>query len=84
MTEIACRRVTAGSGASSALGQGEQTDPDQRRQGKSAAFGRAHVDGLFEHFGHLKNWPCWRFAKNVQRFQRTERHRLPSDTRLPT
>ena len=55
----------------------DQTNrPTNGRQGKSAAFGRAHVVGFVEYFRHFKNWPCWRPARNTQQFQYQERHRL--------
>ena len=83
MTEIARRRVTAGSGAGSAWGQGGQADTDHRRQGKSAAFGPAHVVGFIEHFRGYINSPCWRFARILQSFQCPERRRSLRELRSP-
>src|SRR6267154_2964218 len=46
-----------------------------RRQGKSAAFGRAQVVGRIGVFCHLVAPPCWRFQAKRQAFQHAQRHR---------
>jgi hypothetical protein len=54
-------------------GAGECTTA--RRQGKSAAFGRAQVVGRIELFCHLTAPPCRRFRAKDQAFQQAQRHR---------
>jgi len=75
MSEIGLHRSLAGFGAFLGVDQGVPGNTTNRRQGKSAAFGRAHVVGFVEHFRHFKNRSCWRFARNTQRFQRSQRRR---------
>jgi hypothetical protein len=50
-------------------------EPTNGRQGKSAAFGRAHVVGRIEVFWHHVTPPCWRLRPKHQAFQQTLRHR---------
>ena len=76
MSEIGLHRGLAGFGVDLSVGLGVQGNTTNGRQGKSAAFGRAHVVGFVEHFRHFKNWPCWRSARNIQQYQYKERHRL--------
>ena len=45
------------------------------RQGKSAAFGRAHVVGWISCFRHLAANKCWRLRQIAERFQFAPRHR---------
>ena len=76
MSEIGLHRGLAGLGVGLSVGQGAQGNTTNGRQGKSAAFGLAHVVGFVEHFRHFTNWLCWRSARNIQQFQCQERHRL--------
>jgi hypothetical protein len=80
MTEIGLHRGLAGFGAFLCVRLGVRRNTTNGRQGKSVAFGRAHVVGFVEHFRHFKNWPCWRSARNIQQFQYQERHRLSLET----
>jgi hypothetical protein len=79
MSEIGFYRGLAGLGVGLRVGQGVQGNTTNGRQGKSAAFGRAHVVGFVEYFKHFKNQPCWRSSRNVPRFQYQERRRLPPE-----
>ena len=55
--------------------QSGQGDISHGRQGKSAAFGRAHVVGWISCFRHLATNKCWRLRQIAEQFQFASRHR---------
>jgi len=75
MSAVGLGRGLAGFGAGLGRGRGVSKTTNHGRQGKSAAFGRAQVVGRIEDFDHIQYAPCWRFRRNCQRFQCSERHR---------
>ena len=75
MIEIALHRSLSWTAACSVVGQGVDEKTSHRRQGKSAAFGRAHVVGWISCFRHLAANKCWRLRQIAERFQFTPRHR---------
>jgi hypothetical protein len=50
-------------------------NPTHGRQGKSAAFGRAHMVGRLEFCGPSGVRAGWRFNRKPQRIQRSDRRR---------
>ena len=78
MNEFRLRRGLAGGGGYLSVGQGEQRNPSEGRQGKSTDQSRVHVVGWIEHFGHWLLAPGWRLNPKYQGFQHLKRHRLPS------
>jgi len=75
MSKIGLQRGLAGFGVGLSVGLGVQENTTNGRQGKSAAFGRAHVVGFVKYFWHSESWPCWRPVEKHQRFQRSQRRR---------
>lgn len=49
------------------------------RQGKSAAFGRAHVVGFVGYFWQFHGWSRWRFGDIILKIQGRDRHLLSLD-----
>jgi hypothetical protein len=75
MTGLGMVRTISHVGVRLAVRHGGGGQPTARWQGKSAAFGRAHVVGRIEVFGHHVAPPCWRFRPKHQAFQQALRHR---------
>jgi hypothetical protein len=79
MMGLALYRTLEGHIAGLGLANVGSRGPDQGRQDKSAASGRAHVVGWIGVFRRLAYPTCWRFCWKCQRFQCPERH--PGDWR---
>jgi hypothetical protein len=73
MIGLALHRTLEGHIAGLGLADVGSKGPDQGRQDKSAAFGRAHVVGWIGDFRHPRHPARWRFLSNPQRFQIPER-----------
>jgi hypothetical protein len=65
----------AGYGARLRAGGVMQTNTIKGRQGKSAAFRRAHIVGRLEFLGPFGNRADWRFSSKPERIQRLDRRR---------
>ena len=78
MIGIALHRSLSWTVACSVLGQLVEENTIHGRQGKSAAFGRAHVVGWISCFCRLATNLRWRFYHFPQRFQLSRRHRYIS------
>jgi hypothetical protein len=74
MIGIEVHRTLEGPIAGLGLADVGSRGPDQGRQDKRAASGRAHVVGWIGDFRHLADLTCWRFRLKRQRFQCPERH----------
>jgi len=68
MNEIVLHRGLAGRGVYLSVGQREQRNPCEGRQGKSTDQGRVHVVDWIEHFGHWFLGSCQRFFRNSSNF----------------
>jgi hypothetical protein len=75
MTKIVRHRALSWVIARSDVRLWEPENASHGRQGKSAAFGRAHVVGSISCFRHLATNKCWRLRQIAERFQFTQRHR---------
>lgn len=75
MIQIALHRSLSWTVACSLVGQVVQRNTIHGRQGKSAAFGRAHVVGWISSFGYPATHLRWRLSHFSQQFQLTDRHR---------
>ena len=80
MIGLALHRTLEGHIAGLGLANVGSRGPDQGRQDKSAAFGRAHVVGWIGDFRRLAYRTCWRFRQKHQDFQCAKRH--PCDRRV--
>lgn len=74
MIGIARHRSLSWTAACSVVGQGVEEKTSHGRQGKSAAFGRAHVVGWISCFWHLATSKCWRLRHIAEQFQFASRH----------
>ena len=68
MIEIRLHRGVAGPGVYLSAGQGELRNPSAGRQEKSTVFGRVHVVGWIEYFGHQLPALCRHFFRNTNNF----------------
>jgi hypothetical protein len=75
MIQIVLHRSLSGIIACLDVRQWEGRDTSHGRQGKSAAFGRAHVVGWISCFRHLATNQRWRFFHFLKQFQLSRRHR---------
>ena len=75
MTSVGLGRASAGNGGRQSVEGTGQGHSIHGRQGKSAAFGRAHMVGRREFFGPSSLRAGWRFSRKLQRFQGRGRRR---------
>ena len=75
MLRFVAKRAMEGCGEGLRGNEGWQGNSIRRRQGKSAASGRAQVVGWVEYSEHPRHEPCWRSKAFVQSNQCPKRRR---------